>query len=88
MAEQRTGLSPFRSENVGYLFRQTRGGVRVEPALAKGELPKTVKGFEPDTRSARFAYVGVATDAAGAARVVAALKVAAKKAAARKAAKA
>jgi len=42
----------------------------------------------PGKRSARFAYVGVATGAAGVGRVVAALKVAAVETAARKGAKA
>jgi hypothetical protein len=51
-------------QNIGYVFRQTRKGVRVEPAASLADLPKGVKGFKAGTRSARFALVGVVTDKA------------------------
>jgi hypothetical protein len=51
--------------NIGYVFRQTRTGIRIEPAAAAADLPKAVKGFKSGTRSARFALVGVVSDAAG-----------------------
>lgn len=67
--------------NIGYVFQQTRHGIRVEPAASKGDLPKTVKGFKPGTRSERFALVGVFTDEPGVKQAATALAVAAKKAA-------
>jgi hypothetical protein len=51
-------------QNIGYVFRQTRKGMRIEPAASKADLPKGTKGFRPGTRSERFALVGqVATEA-------------------------
>ncbi|MGN6431298.1 MAG: hypothetical protein ACTHNB_11290 [Gaiellaceae bacterium] len=74
-------------QNIGYVFRQTRKGMRVEPATSKADLPKGAKGWKAGTRSERFALVGqVATEA----EVVAAatvLKAADDKRAAAKAAK-
>ena len=49
--------------NIGYVFKQTRNGIRIEPAATKADLPKGAKGYEPGTRSALFALVGVFTEA-------------------------
>jgi hypothetical protein len=51
-------------ENIGYVFKQNRNGMRIEPAASKADLPKGTKGFKPGTRSERFALVAVVTDAA------------------------
>lgn len=67
-------------KNIGYVFKQTRTGVRVEPAATKADLRGTgVKGFVEGKRSERFALVGIASDAASVKQAVAALKVAADK---------
>lgn len=66
-------------QNIGYVFKQTSRGVRVEPAATLADLPKTVKGFVKGTRSERFALVGVAKDAGGAVHAAAALAAAAAK---------
>lgn len=68
-------------QNIGYVFRQTRKGVRVEPAASLADLPKGVKA---GTRSARFALVGVVTDEASVKHAADALQAADEK---RKAAK-
>jgi hypothetical protein len=53
-----------QGKNIGYVFRQTKRGMRIEPALSKSELPKGAKGWKPGTRSETFALVGnVATEA-------------------------
>jgi hypothetical protein len=44
--------------NVGYVFTQTRAGVRVLPALSPDELPKAVKGFKPSKRLGAFGVIG------------------------------
>jgi hypothetical protein len=59
--------------------------MRIEPALAKAELPKSAKAFRPGTCSERFALVVVVTDEAEAKAAAVVLKIADDK---RKAAKA
>jgi hypothetical protein len=56
------------------VFRQTRKGMRVEPAASTADLPKGTKGFKPGTRSERFGLVGVVTDAGEAQAAAAVLK--------------
>jgi hypothetical protein len=70
-------------KNIGYVFKQTRNGVRVEPAASQADLPRGAKGFEPGKRSELFALVGVFATEASIAQAVVALKVAADKAAAK-----
>jgi hypothetical protein len=72
-------------QNIGYVFRQSRKGMRIEPAAAKADLPKNAKGFKPGTRSERFALVGQVTTEPEAKAAAAVLKAADEK---RKAAKA
>jgi hypothetical protein len=72
-------------QNIGYVFRQSRKGMRIEPAATKTDLPKGAKGFKPGTRSERFALVGQVTTEAEAKAAAAVLAVADEK---RKAAKA
>jgi hypothetical protein len=72
-------------QNIGYVFRQTRTGVRVEPAASLADLPKGVKGFKAGTRSARFALVSIVTDEASVKHAADALQAADEK---RKAARA
>jgi hypothetical protein len=48
-------------KNIGYVFKQTGRGMRIEPAAAKADLPKGAKGWKPGTRSALFALVGQVT---------------------------
>jgi hypothetical protein len=72
-------------QNIGYVFRQTRNGVRIEPAVSTADLPKGTKGWKPGTRSERFALVGVVTDEASVKHAADALQAADEK---RKAAKA
>ena len=66
----------MKEQNIGYVFKQTRSGIRVEPAAAMSDLPKTVKGFKKGTRSERFALVGVVSDETGVKDATAALPVA------------
>lgn len=63
-------------KNIGYVFKQTRGGVRVEPAATLADLPKSVKLFKPGTRSERFALVGVVKSEKDALQAAQALAVA------------
>jgi hypothetical protein len=64
-------------DNIGYVFKQTRAGVRIEPAAHPADLPRSVKGFKKGTRSERFALVGVVKDEAGIAHAADALAAAA-----------
>jgi hypothetical protein len=41
--------------NIGYVFKQNRKGMRIEPAASKADLPKGAKGFKQGMRSERFA---------------------------------
>jgi hypothetical protein len=66
-------------ENIGYVFRQTRKGMRIEPGAAAADLPKGSKGFRPGTRSERFALVGVVTTEAEAVAAAQVLKAAEEK---------
>jgi hypothetical protein len=63
-------------QSIGYVFAQTKRGMRIEPAASLADLPKSVKAFKAGTRSARFALVGVVTDEASAKYAAAALKAA------------
>jgi hypothetical protein len=69
-------------KNIGYVFRQTRKGMRIEPAASKADLPRGAKGWKPGRRSETFALVGVVTDEAEAKAAAAVLKAAAAKRAA------
>jgi hypothetical protein len=62
--------------NIGYVFRQTRKGMRIEPAASKADLPKGTRGFKPGTRSERFALVGQVASEAEAKAAAAVLKAA------------
>jgi hypothetical protein len=86
-AEQVLRLALRRRRNIGYVFRQTRNGVRIEPAASKADLPKGAKSFMPGTRSERFALVGVVTDEVEARDAAKVLKAADDKRQAAKAAK-
>jgi hypothetical protein len=63
-------------QNIGYVFRQTKRGMRIEPAASKADLPKGTTGFKPGTRSARFALVGQVTTEAEAIAAAKVLKAA------------
>jgi hypothetical protein len=63
-------------QNIGYVFKQTSRGMRIEPAASKADLPKGTKGFRPGTRSARFALVGLVSNKAEAKAAAAVLKAA------------
>jgi hypothetical protein len=45
-------------KNVGYVFKQTRAGVRVLVALQPGDMPKAIKGFKASGRSGAFGAMG------------------------------
>ena len=67
--------------NIGYVFKQTRTGVRVEPAASTADLKGTkVKGYVKGKRSERFALVGHASDEVSVAQAVAVLALASAKA--------
>jgi len=74
-----------QGKNIGYVFKQSRRGMRIEPAAAKADLPKGAKGWKPGTRSAQFALVGVVSTEAEAVAAAEVLRAADEK---RKAAKA
>ena len=63
-------------KNIGYVFKQSAKGMRVEPAASKADLPAGTKVFKPGTRSALFALVGTVATEADAAHAVTALKAA------------
>jgi hypothetical protein len=63
-------------KNVGYVFKQSNRGMRVEPAAQKADLPRTVKGFKPSTRGGQFGLVGTITKPEEVASAVEAIKVA------------
>ena len=44
--------------NVGYVFKQTKQGVRVLVALQPGDMPKAIKGFKASGRSGAFGAMG------------------------------
>ena len=60
--------------NIGYVFKQTSRGMRIEPAASIADLPKGTKGWKPGTRSERFALVGQVTTEAEAKAAAAVLK--------------
>jgi hypothetical protein len=62
--------------NIGYVFKQTRNGIRVEPAATKKDLPRGAKGWQPGKRSEQFALVGVFNSEAAIAQAVVGLKAA------------
>lgn len=80
-------------KNIGYVFKQSARGMRIEPAASEADLPKGSEGrpvkalFKPGTRSTLFALVGTVTDEAGVKHAAAALEAAAAKRQAAKAAK-
>jgi hypothetical protein len=65
--------------NIGYVFKQSTRGTRIEPAAAKADLPKGVKLFKEGKRSALFALVGTVKTEVEVKEAVAVLKVAAAK---------
>jgi hypothetical protein len=65
--------------NIGYVFKQSARGMRIEPAASKADLPKGAKLFKPGTRSTLFALVGNVKGEADLAEAVAVLKAAAAK---------
>jgi hypothetical protein len=68
------------TKNIGYVFKQTRTGVRVEPAASPADIKgKGIKGFTPGKRSERFALVGVIKSEAEVGQAVAVLTLAAAK---------
>ena len=69
-------------QNIGYVFKQSKRGMRIEPAAAAADLPKGSKAFKPGTRSERFALVGVVRNEAEAKAAAAVLKIADEKRAA------
>jgi hypothetical protein len=70
-------------KNIGYVFRQTQKGMRIEPAASKADLPRGAKGWKPGRRSETFALVGVVTNEAEAKAAAAVLKAADEKRAAK-----
>lgn len=64
-------------KNVGYVFKQSRRGMRIEPAASKDDLAKGSKVFKPGKRSALFALVGNVQSEADVPEAVAVLKTAA-----------
>jgi hypothetical protein len=74
-----------KEQNIGYVFKATRNGIRIEPAAGLGDMPAEAKRiFKKGTRSERFASVGVVADEKGVKAAVLALVAAAKKQAAAK----
>jgi hypothetical protein len=65
--------------NIGYAFKQSARGMRIEPAASKADCPKGAKVFKPGTRSTLFALVGTVKSEADMAEAVAILKAAAAK---------
>jgi hypothetical protein len=45
-------------KNIGYVFKQTKQGVRVLVALQPGDMPKSIKGFKASGRSGAFGAMG------------------------------
>ena len=66
-------------KNVGYVFRQTARGMRIEPRATKADLPRGTKLFKPGTRSEAFALIGTVKTEADLPEAVAVLTTAATK---------
>jgi hypothetical protein len=45
-------------KNIGYVFKQTKQGVRVLLAMQPGDLPKSIKGFKASGRGGAFGAMG------------------------------